>query len=93
MFLSLHWHVPPSLNVSALQQELVRLVPTLCSVGGCPQLTVDAPLALHSSLPHDVVSAEGIPSPLFWLAANFGGDDGPSATVPRYTEQNNTGHV
>src|SRR5262245_50521384 len=76
-----------------LQQVLVGLVPPLRSVGGCPKVTVDSPLALHRFLPQDVVSPEGSPSQRLWLAASHGEDDEPSTALPGWCEQSKICHL
>jgi hypothetical protein len=80
-------------HLRPLQQVLIGLVPALCSVGGCPKVTVDPPLAPHRVLPQDVVSPEGSPAQLSGLAASHGEDDEPSAAVLGWCEQSKICHL
>src|SRR5215510_4876619 len=80
-------------HLHPLQQVLIGLVPALCSVGGCPKVMVDSPLALHRFLPQDVVSPEGSPAQLSWLAASHDEDDEPSAAVLGWCEQSKICHL
>src|SRR5215813_3441642 len=76
-----------------LEQELIRLVPASCPVGGYPKVTADSPLALHRPLPENVVSSEGTLSQPSRLAASHGGGNAPSVALPDWYEQSKTCHL